>query len=86
MILKDKKSENCRRQAIYKIYLMLYNNQINARVLIGQSAMVHGKKGGVYLYAKRGVCLHLLVFINRKIHGFPIVLLSANSSIRSIIQ
>ena len=53
---------------------------------------LHGKKGGVYLvenarwiYAKRGICLHLLVFTDRKIQGFPIVLLSVNSSIRSII-
>ena len=53
----------------------------------------HGKKGGVYLVenarcidAKRGIGLHLLVLNDRKIKGFPIVLLSGNSSIRSIIR
>ena len=53
----------------------------------------HGKKGGVYLvenalwsFAKWGICLHLLVFSDRKIQGFSIVLLSVNLSIRSIIR
>ena len=53
----------------------------------------HGKKGDVYLvenarwiYAKCGICLHLLVFTDRKIQGFRIVLLSVNLSIRSIIR
>ena len=52
-----------------------------------------GKKGGVYLvenarwiFAKCGIYLHLLVFSDRKIQGFSIVLLSVNLSIRSIIR
>ena len=35
---------------------------------------------------KMWYCLHLLVFTDRKIQGFPIVLLSVNLSIRSIIR
>ena len=57
-----------------------------------QQRLIHGKKGGVYLvenvrciYAKCGICLRLLVFTDRKIQGFPTVLLSVNLSIRSII-
>ena len=52
----------------------------------------YGKNGGVYhvenalwIYAKCGICFHLLVFTNRKIEGFPIVLPSVNLSIRFII-
>ena len=55
--------------------------------------LVTRQKGGVYLvenarwiYVKRGIYLHLLVFTDRKIQGFPIVFLSVNSSIRSIIR
>ena len=53
----------------------------------------HGKKGGIcmylmentwWIYAKCGICLHLLVFTDGKIQGFPIVLLWGNLSIRSL--
>ena len=62
--------------------------------LLAPRGFIHtAKKGGFYLvenarwiYAKSGICLHFLVFTDRKIQGFPIVLLSVNLSIRSIIR
>ena len=46
---------------------------VNCKIFYDFLDILHGKKGGVYLlenarwiYAKRGVCVHLLVFTNRR--------------------